>query len=169
MKILKFSIISILLIGTNISAQSIYNQIQDNASAKGLKPEELISSIVFSYDEAGNQIYRGYNITVTHSEPKGIGAGGLVSNTDQFWLGINIYPVPVKSTLTIAWNEDNNSLIDNITLYQHSTMSFLLKQQNIPNLNRQVQINMVGYYPGVYVLNFQLKDGRILSRNILKE
>lgn len=88
------------------------------------------------------------------SDPQEPVTKALVVDADPFWSGINIYPVPVKSILTIAWNEDNNNLIDNITLYQHSTMSFLLKQQNIPNLNKQVQINMAGYYPGVYVLNF---------------
>lgn len=43
------------------------------------------------------------------------------------------------------------------------------QQKNTINLNRQVQINMTGYYLGVYVLSFTLKDGRVYTKNIIKE
>lgn len=135
------------------------------------KPIEPVNPIIFRYDEAGNQIFRGPSIIFQgkQEEPAPISNALILASEDVFWLGVNIYPVPVKTTLTISWNEENNALIDNVTLYQHSTMAYLFQQENIANLNREVHINMNGYYPGVYILNFQLKDGRVFSRNILKE
>lgn len=125
--------------------------------------------IIFSYDEAGNQIYRGYSTFDQEQGNKTEENKNSVSEEDKFWLGVNIYPVPVKNVLTIAWNSENNDLIENVSLYQHSTLSSLFTQKNLPNLNSQIQINMTSYYMGVYILNFQLKDGRVMSRNIIKE
>ncbi len=129
-------------------------------------------AIVFSYDEAGNQIYRGhFGISVLGEEVKSddpVGQQSAVPEQDPFWLGVQIYPVPVQSVLTISWNEENDSVIDHVSLYQHSTLAHLFQKKNLPNLNREVQIDMTRYYMGVYVLTFQLKDGRTLSRNITK-
>ena len=132
------------------------------------QPTQPTLSIIFRYDEAGNQIYRGTDLII-------VGPGIVESKEtslkteDPFWLGIQIYPVPVKDVLTISWNEENNDLIESVSLYQHTTMAFLFQQKNYANLNRQVQIGMSSYYMGVYVLSFQLKDGRVMTRNIIKE
>ncbi|AZI39191.1 T9SS type A sorting domain-containing protein [Epilithonimonas vandammei] len=128
------------------------------------------TEIYFKYDEAGNQRYRGPDQNGKQVEQvQNVEEFLNRSNEDQFWLGIQIYPVPVKDVLNIVWNEDNDTLINNITLYQHSTMAFLYQQDNLRSLKGQIQIDMTSYYPGVYVLNFHLKDGRVMSRNIIKE
>lgn len=129
-------------------------------------------AIVFNYDEAGNQVYRGYNgISVLGEQGKAqepVGHQSAVPEQDPFWLGVQIYPVPVQNVLTISWNEENDAVIDHVSLYQHTTLAHLYQKKNLPNLNREVQIDMTQYYMGVYILNFQLKDGRTLSRNITK-
>ncbi len=144
---------------------SLFSQISPMAVPK--------PAIVFNYDEAGNQIYRGYNgISVLGEQVKAqeepVGQQSAVPEQDPFWLGVQIYPVPVQSVLTISWNEENDAVIDHVSLYQHSTLAHLFQKKNLPNLNREVQIDMTHYYMGVYVLTFQLKDGRTLSRNITK-
>ena len=127
------------------------------------------TSLIFNYDAAGNQVLRGIKLSRI-SNPT-IVENNLVEVVDEnkaFWDGIRIYPVPVKNILTIDWNEENNQLIDNVSIYQHTTLASLFSKQNVASLNRQVTIDMTHYYMGVYVLSFKLKDGRVISKNIIK-
>ena len=160
-------------LGLTFISQSIFSQSvpspedQPEANTPG---DPQLQAIVFKYDDAGNQIYRGYAIAgkpAPEEEAQTISQN--LMEEEKFWLGIQVYPVPVKDVLTISWNEENNDLIESVNLYQHTTMAFLFQQKNYANLNRQVQIGMSSYYMGVYVLSFQLKDGRVMTRNIIKE
>ncbi|WP_392436807.1 T9SS type A sorting domain-containing protein [Cruoricaptor ignavus] len=134
------------------------------------------TTVVFEYDSAGNQIYRGTETTTkTANQKPEVQRVQTVTMEDinkqkeeQFWSGIRIYPVPVKDVLTIEWTDEVNDLIENVSLYEHNTIHWKFQQQNLPNLNKQVQINMRSYYMGVYILHFQLKDGRVYSKNIIK-
>lgn len=131
---------------------------------------------IFQYDEAGNQIFRGYvcikcPATDKIEEPiKSIKSTVLQndSSEDKFWNEVQIYPVPVKNVLTIVWSDKVDSLIDEVSLYEQNTVHWKFQQKNMPNLNRQVQIDMTRYYMGVYILTFQLRDGKIISKNITK-
>jgi hypothetical protein len=134
------------------------------------------TEVYFKYDEAGNQRYRGTNPNGKQAEevPKeeiieNINSQTQITSSDkEFWNGIRIYPVPVKDILTIDWSDEADALINHVSLYEQNTIHWKFQQQNIPNLNKQIQINMTGYYRGVYVLTFTLKDGRTLSKNITK-
>lgn len=150
---------------------SVFSQSVPNPGEQAEAPVHPQVNIIFTYDDAGNQTYRGYDIILQGktAPEESQNTSQKILSEDPFWLGIQIYPVPVKNVLTISWNEENNNLIDDVSLYQHNTMAFLFQQKNYPNLNRQVQINMSSFYMGVYVLSFQLKDGRVLTRNIIKE
>jgi len=161
------------LLGSLFISKSVFSQSfpppQDQPEAN--KPgDPQLQAIVFRYDEAGNQIYRGFDIIAQEGKtaPEETTVKNL-SEKDAFWLGIQIYPVPVKDVLTISWNEENNDLIESVSLYQHTTIAFQFQQKNYANLNRQIQIDMSSSYMGVYVLSFQLKDGRVMTRNIIKE
>jgi len=133
------------------------------------------TEVYFRYDEAGNQRYRGTNAgnKTTEEHVKKVSvvkAQAQSSATDEaaFWKQIRLYPVPVNEVLTIDWTEEADDLIESIALYQHSTVHWKFRQQNMPGLNRQLKINMTGYVWGVYVLRFTLKDGSVFSRNITK-
>ena len=133
---------------------------------------QTTTEIYFKYDEAGNQRYRGTNISARQAAPdktKTVTSQKEDEKDKKFWEGVKIYPVPVKDVLTIQWTESVNDLIDSVSLYQHSVTSWNFQQKNAVALNRQVQINMTGYYLGVYVLSFTLKDGRVYTKNIIKE
>lgn len=159
-----------ILLGFVFTTMSLFSQSVPNPGEQSEAVPVRDINIIFKYDEAGNQIYRGSDIIAQGGKPAP--EETIVKNLleeDAFWLGIQIYPVPVKDVLTISWNEENNDLIESISLYQHTTMGFLFQQKNYANLNRQVQIGMSSYYMGVYVLSFQLKDGRVMTRNIIKE
>lgn len=131
------------------------------------------TEIYFKYDEAGNQKYRGTNANAnkTTTATTTLQTVDTLSKSEEekFWAELNLYPVPVKDVLTIQWTENVNDLIDSVSLYQYSVSNWNFQQKNTINLNRQVQINMTGYYLGVYVLSFTLKDGRVYTKNIIKE
>ena len=130
------------------------------------------TEIYFKYDEAGNQRYRGTNINARQAQDKQQEPVAITtSKTDEekFWAELNLYPIPVKEVLTIQWTENVNDLIDSVSLYQYSVSSWNFQKKNAITLNRQVQINMTGYYLGVYILSFTLKDGRVYTKNIIKE
>lgn len=128
------------------------------------------SVVYFKYDEAGNQRYRGEDETARPAQQEVLreAATAQVSEDDKFWSQVQVYPVPVRDQLTISWKEEVNELIDNVTLYQHTISGNVFQKKNIPNLGRNVKVNMGGMYMGVYILSFQLKDGRRMSRNIIK-
>lgn len=140
------------------------------------------TEVYFKYDEAGNQRYRGTNtaakkaedliskeVKVQEQAKTSIAASQTPAIDEKaFWKQIRLYPVPVNDYLTIDWTEEVDSLIESVSLYQHSTVHWKFQQQNIPGLNRQVKINMTGYDWGVYILRFTLKDGRVFGRNVTK-
>ncbi len=141
------------------------------------------TEVYFKYDEAGNQRYRGPNVN-GKTAPKDLIAKETKADILQveakkeaskpalddksFWKQMRIYPVPVNDYLTIDWTDELDELIATVSIYQHSTVHWKFQQQNLPNLNRQLKINMTGYQWGVYILHVQLKDGRVFSRNITK-
>ncbi|WP_165835244.1 hypothetical protein [Chryseobacterium viscerum] len=133
------------------------------------------TEVYFKYDEAGNQRYRGIDAAGKKTEEikKDSKVAAITKQTPvidekAFWKQIRLYPVPVNDYLTIDWTEEVDGLIESVSLYQHSTVHWKFQQQNIPDLNRQIKINMTGYDWGIYVVRFTLKDGRIFSKNITK-
>ncbi|MCQ4139536.1 hypothetical protein [Chryseobacterium sp. EO14] len=133
------------------------------------------TEVYFKYDEAGNQRYRGTDIngkqTSLLSDPQSRTVSmnsSQIIDEKSFWKQIRLYPVPVNDFLTIDWTDEADRLIESVSLYQHSTVHWKFQQQNLPDLNKQIKINMTGYDWGVYVLRFTLKDGRVFSKNITK-
>ena len=129
-----------------------------------------VTEVYFKYDEAGSQRYRGpddFAKTATQSKTSP-STTTQVLNEKDFWKQVRLYPVPVGDILTIDWTEQTDTLIESVSLYQHSTVHWKFQQQNLPELNKQLKINMTGYDWGVYILRFTLKDGRVFSKNITK-
>lgn len=130
-----------------------------------------VTEVYFKYDEAGSQKYRGPE-DLAGKASKQLKTVSLattqVMDEKSFWKQVRLYPVPVNDILTIDWTEQTDTLIESVSLYQHSTVHWKFQQKNIPGLNRQLKINMTGYDWGVYILRFTLKDGRIFSKNITK-
>ncbi|WP_292008814.1 T9SS type A sorting domain-containing protein [Chryseobacterium sp.] len=144
------------------------------------------TTVYFKYDEAGNQRYRGTDINGKQVQEAAVSKASLAQTSkieatstmlktseiiideETFWKQIRLYPVPVNDILTIDWTEEVDGLIESVSLYQHSTTHWKFQQQNIPDINKQLKINMSGYDWGVYILRFTLKDGRVFSKNITK-
>ena len=130
------------------------------------------AEIIFKYDDAGNQIYRGYEVGMKQVQEPEVSIMKvepvLLPKDQEFWDELQIYPVPVKDILTIAWSDEAEVLIDEVSLYEQNTVHWKFLHKNIPTLNKQIQVDMTKYYMGIYVITFKLKDGRRISKNILK-
>lgn len=138
----------------------------------GLHFYQAQTKVVFNYDNAGNQISR--LLSDNHYNQSSLPVISTLSKQNNkteeelFWEKVQIYPVPVKNTLTITWNTDISDLVSNINLYEHNTLSNLFSL-NTNHLNNRIEINMTGYNIGVYIISFTLKNGKIYTHNIIKE
>ena len=140
------------------------------------------TEIYFKYDEAGNQRYRGPNVnakTTSKDLLNNIVKNEIILSEKKleeksildektFWKQMRIYPVPVNDFLTIDWTDELDELIATFSIYQHNTIHWKFQQENLPNLNKELKINMTGYDWGVYILQIKLKDGRVFNKNITK-
>ena len=111
------SILFCVVLGFSLKAQEV------NVSA----PDQQ-GAYVFKYDDAGNQIHRGYvcnNCPVQGKQetpPEEGSSSNEVENDDEFWNEIRIYPVPVKDVLTIDWSDEADALINHVSLYEQNTI-----------------------------------------------
>ncbi|WP_312296858.1 hypothetical protein [Chryseobacterium sp.] len=135
-----------------------------------------VTEVYFKYDEAGSQRYRGPDTSAKQTPETTSKVDSKTTALTQspvidekaFWKQVRLYPVPVNDVLTIDWTDEVDGLIESVSLYQHSTVHWKFQQQNMPDLNKKIRINMTRYDWGVYVIRFTLKDGRIFSKNITK-
>ena len=134
--------------------------------------DPVSQDIVFKYDDAGNQIFRGYEVGMKQAQEPEVSIMNaeqlMIPKDQEFWEQLQIYPVPVKDVLTIVWSDKVDGLINDVSVYEQNSVHWKFLQKNIPTLNKRVYVDMTKYYMGVYVLTFTLKDGRVISKNILK-
>ncbi|WP_312311152.1 T9SS type A sorting domain-containing protein [Empedobacter brevis] len=128
-------------------------------------------SVVFSYDEAGNQISRIAHSLEISSNSSGNKTTMYVSDStseDLFFEYIQLFPVPVQNDLTIKWDNNVDGEIFSIGIYNHSQLNFFYKE-NVQSLSGHLEINMSTYNPGIYIIQFTLNDGRVYAKSIIKK
>lgn len=127
------------------------------------------SEIIFEYDDAGNQIYRGKLRQTNNRYTANSTDIGMSAEEIAFWKEIKIGPNPVSDILTIEFLGEIKENIQKISLYGHSSLGRELYTKDIFSVkgNRD-EINMSSYLFGNYVLSFHLKDGKVYSKHILK-
>ena len=125
------------------------------------------SQVIFNYDDAGNQIYRG-----TTS-----GTGRMASSTeststptlaDQIANKIQSAPVPVKTSLNVIWEKDIKDYIIKIDLLAYNSFQIMETVDVKSKMGNSYVFNMSNYPYGVYYLRFYLSDGSIYNRTITK-
>lgn len=125
------------------------------------------SQVIFNYDDAGNQIYRG-----TAS-----GTGRMVSNAeststptlaDQVANKIQAAPVPVKTSLNVIWEKDIKDYIVKIDLLAYNSFQIMESIDIRSQKGNSYVFNMSNYPYGVYYLRFYLSDGSVYNRTITK-
>ncbi|KFF09732.1 hypothetical protein IW15_22565 [Chryseobacterium soli] len=142
-----FMIAFLISLGSNLSAQTV----------------------IFEYDEAGNQVLRGLCdackssskiSTLAESKSQTISEG--VANS------IQVAPVPVKTILTILWDVKIKDYIKRIELVPYNDVRILNVFDVKNTSNTSCVFNMESYPYGVYYLKFYLSDGTIYTKTITK-
>ncbi|WP_312769848.1 hypothetical protein [Epilithonimonas sp.] len=125
--------------------------------------------VIFSYDEAGNQIFRGPTGPVCTScriEEAQVSNSSLF---DQIAYHIQAAPVPVKTDLTVIWDNTVKDYISKIELVPYNAFR-IMETVNVRSLADNSYIFSMGSYPyGVYYLKFYLTDGNIYTRTVTKK
>lgn len=125
------------------------------------------AQVVFTYDDSGNQIYRG-----TTS-----GTGRMASSTeitspstlaDQIANKIQTAPVPVKTVLNVIWEQDIKDYIVKIDLLAYNSFQIIETIDIKTKKDNSYKFNMSGQPYGVYYLRFHLSDGSIYNKAVTK-
>ena len=129
----------------------------------------LKAQVVFEYDEAGNQIYRGLKDgnkntnTTPKSETK-----TLVSQANTIANKIKVAPVPVKTDLNVFWDKEITNYILKIDLLPYNAFN-IIETINISNLKTNSYVFKMSHLTfGVYYLKFYLSDGSIYTVSVTK-
>lgn len=130
--------------------------------------------VVFEYDEAGSQIYRGEKKSLKTNSEKLVEEIKphlvIESKTEEekrFWAGIELAPVPVRETLSIQIHPKIKENLSEIFITD-MLGNVRYHQRNISRYSEPIRVNMQHYIEGVYVVRFHLKDGKIYTQSILK-
>ena len=132
------------------------------------------TEVVFSYDEAGNQVYRGpfssseeKAKTNSKEEPENTPQFSLMSAEEvAFWKEVKMAPVPVKDILTIIVSEEILKNLQEISVY--NMLGNMLYTKKRASDSHRTEISMGHYIEGAYVVKFHLNGGKIYSQTILK-
>lgn len=158
---MKKILLSISCIGFSL----FYSQKNQVAVAPGNPVDP--SLVLFRYDNAGNQIYRGPDgIVCVNCRP-----GEEIippSLADQIANKIQAAPVPVKTNLTVIWDLSITDFIVSIDLLPYNA-SNITETVNITSLNTNSYLFRMSHLPyGVYYLKFNLTDGSVYTRTVTK-
>lgn len=122
------------------------------------------AQVIFDYDEAGNQIYRG------PTPPSGRMASNINSNlAEQIGNKIHVAPIPVKTALNIIMEKGVTDHIIKIELLPYNSFQIIESVDFLQSKKKNSYIFDMEKYPyGVYYLKFYLSDGSVYTKTITK-
>lgn len=133
------------------------------------------TEVIFRYDPAGNQIYRGVKTaqekkTNTQSDTQErptFDFEKIISEQEAaFWKGVKMAPVPVRDFLSIEVTPEIQQKVEEISVF--NMLGSLLYLKKNPFSSPSIEVNMSSYLEGAYVVKFHLRDGNVYSQTILK-
>lgn len=129
------------------------------------QPQSDPTVVIFTYDDAGNQVFRGPTGPICVSCR---GAESESSLADQMENKIQTAPVPVKTDLTVIWDLSIKDYISKIELLPYNAFN-IMETVNVSSLTDNSYVfRMSNYSYGVYYLRFYLTDGSIYTRTVTK-
>ena len=120
------------------------------------------AQVIFNYDDAGNQIYRG---TTTGTNRM---ASTSVTLADQIGNKIQAVPVPVKTVLNVICEQDIKDYILKIEVLAYNSFQIMESVDVKSKIMTSYIFDMTNYAYGVYYLKFYLSDGSIYTKTITK-
>ncbi|MFV8342564.1 T9SS type A sorting domain-containing protein [Flavobacterium sp. XS2P39] len=129
--------------------------------------------IIFTYDNAGNQIQRSLCLNCTTSKTTSVKPKEIVAlkeeDLQKFFPEdvISYYPNPVKEELYLKWELMGDDLVTSIQVYGLSGQ--LLKSYSGLEKNNTQNIPFQGYPSGVYAVILFYKNGEQKTIKIIKK
>jgi len=122
--------------------------------------------VIFGYDEAGNQVFRGSDTnscnTCRPSEQTSTSLADEVANK------IQAAPVPVRDNLTVLWDLSIQDYIVSVDLLPYNAFT-IYETVIIKTLSSNSYVFRMTHLPyGVYYLRFNLSDGSVYTRTVTK-
>lgn len=134
------------------------------------------SKLVFSYDSASNQVERKYCPNGNCSSAKSITKNApiqeeiieetITENDETFDNSLAIFPNPTKGLLTIKWDREYSSSINEIILIDVSSKTHPVSYKSG---HHEANIDLSSWPIGLYIVKFILKDGTTLTKKIIKK
>lgn len=129
------------------------------------------SQVVFLYDEAGNQIYRGtepQNKKQNDVRSKKIDDNIKTSLANTIANKIKVAPVPVKTDLNVFWEREIADYIVKIDLLPYNAFN-IIESINIKDQKVNSYVFRMNHLPyGVYYLKFYLNDNSVYTVTVTK-
>ncbi len=130
--------------------------------------------LIFQHDNADNQIKRQLvqeeNGVITPLSTTTDISDDLITDKanarqEQSDFQIMAYPAPTTGMVTLSWSAE---LTKNILRISLATEGGNLLDADIVFTTGKVSYNLRRWPPGAYAFNFYLKDGRIISKTVIK-
>ncbi|MEN2436558.1 lamin tail domain-containing protein [Weeksellaceae bacterium A-14] len=118
----------------------------------------------FTYDSSGNRIQATDCSSSSNTNTVGNEYNG--DQLEEIKNSIVLYPNPTQSQVTIKWSGAALNKIYNLQVY--SAAGTVVFGYNASNSNSSVTFSLQNQLPGVFVANFILNTGQVISKNILK-
>ncbi|MEN2436812.1 lamin tail domain-containing protein, partial [Weeksellaceae bacterium A-14] len=118
----------------------------------------------FTYDSSGNRVLATDCSSSTNANSVETGYNG--DQLEEIKNAIVIYPNPTQSQVTIKWSGTALNKIYNLQVYSAAGTSVF--GYNPSSSTSSVTFSLQNQLPGVFVANFVLNNGQVVSKNILK-
>lgn len=132
------------------------------------------SKIIFEYDEAGNQVFRGFeeqsNSSNTDNNSKPLIHNSTYNEEElAFFRKVQVSPNPTPDILYVDIDsQETKNSIDHILLVDMRGLT-LHRLEIKKSLPLRFPIDLRHYPYGVYVLYFHMKDVKVFSKSIIKQ
>ncbi|MEX0272964.1 MAG: malectin domain-containing carbohydrate-binding protein [Flavobacteriaceae bacterium] len=151
--------------------------------------DKPVSKLVFVFDTAGNQMARRPEASTGKSAPGTKKQGALAAENTQetpevptekvlsvepinalaeeatLDNSIDIFPNPTRGRLTMEWEAQYNDMIRDIMVSDMANRQIRVDWQTG---DREATVDLTGYAPGVYLVNFYLTDGTVVQKKVIK-
>ncbi|QLG44894.1 T9SS type A sorting domain-containing protein [Costertonia aggregata] len=147
-------------------------------SINRLLGKENITSLVFTYDAAGNNKLRkppSQSVTLkavlpdkpTDTAPEAPAAEDMAVETKKNELeeSITVYPNPTQGKLTMEWDGMHNERILDIQVSDMGNRTIPMQHNQGES---QVRVDLQNYPQGIYIVRFLLTDGSSIVKKIIK-
>lgn len=121
-------------------------------------------TIVFSYDNSGNQIMRQFVENFSPIQDKNEPQQELPLS-ELFEKAIIVYPNPTRGLFYIEWEKEISNYIFQVRVLSASAVLQLLEVKNSEN---KLSIDLTLSQSGIYFVQFIFTDQSIVSKKIIK-